>query len=202
MTKLGILQTNPSPVSCFPRLCLKFVSCFVLRISCFLLAYVLAAPDVSAQQRQGQQQPQQQPNQPAGLDALPEDRLMTELANRGLDTLLERAFVVNKVPKERQDGIRTLGALRELSDPRSKLTARERQDRIAKIVTGIEQALPGLNDPRLLMQQASVLLRFGVERDVNTLEYWGENPRTQSSLRPVAQVVVKLYDKAAKVAEK
>jgi len=115
---------------------------------------------------------------------------------------LERAFVVYKVPKEKQDGIRTLGALRELSDPKSKLTPRERLDRIGKIVGGIEQALPSMNDPKVLMQQASVLIKSGVERDVNTLEYWGENTKTQASLRPIAEVVVKLLDKASKAAEK
>ncbi|HEV2295582.1 MAG TPA: hypothetical protein VGR35_17165 [Tepidisphaeraceae bacterium] len=153
-------------------------------------------------QQQPSPQAQQQQGAPTGLDALSDDRLMTELANRGLEPLLERAFVVNKVPREKQEGIRTLIALRELSDPHARLTARERQERIGKIVGGIEQALPGMNDPRVLMQQASVLIKHGVERDVNTLEYWGENPRTQAALRPVAQVVVKLLEKAAAVAEK
>jgi hypothetical protein len=175
----------------------------LLLAACGFAIYSTPAP-LAAQQRAAAPAPQQQqqPAQPAGLDALPEDRLLTELANRGLDALLERAFVVNKVPKEKQDGIRTISALRELSDPKSKLSTRQRQERIGQIVSGIEQALPGMNDPRVLMQQASVLIKFGVERDVNTLEYWGENPRTQATLRPIAQVVVKLLDKASKSAEK
>jgi hypothetical protein len=166
----------------------------------FALTFPAAA--IAQQQAAAQQQAPQAQQQRAGLDALDEDRLLTELANRGLDSLLERAFVVYKVPKEKQDGIRTLGALRELSDPRSKLTPHERQDRVARIVGGIEQALPAMNDPKVLMQQASVLIKSGVERDVNTLEYWGENTRTQASLQPIAEVVIKLLDKAAKAAEK
>ena len=160
-----------------------------------------AAPFALAQQQRPAQGQQQQP-QPQGLDALSEDKLMTELANRGLEPLLERAFVVNKVPKERQDGIRTLIALRELADPRAKLTAKQKQERIAKIVAGIEQALPAMNDPRVLMQQASVLITHVNDRDVNTLEYWGENTRTQATLRPIAQTITKLLEKAAGSAEK
>ncbi|MGB7158243.1 MAG: hypothetical protein WBD40_09275 [Tepidisphaeraceae bacterium] len=172
----------------------------LLLAACGLAMCSTAAPATFAQQ---QQQPSAQaPQQQTGLDALPDDRLLSELANRGLDPLLERAFVINKVPKDKQDGIRTLVALRQLTDPKSKLTARQRQERIGQIVKGIEQALPGMNDPRTLMQQASVLIQFGVTRDVNLLEYWGENPRTQASLLPVAQTVVKLLDKAAVAAEK
>jgi tetratricopeptide (TPR) repeat protein len=59
-----------------------------------------------------------------------------------------------------------------------------------------------MNDPRVLIQQARVLIRHVLERDVNTLEYWGENPRTQAQLRPIAQTIVKLLDKASKAAEK
>jgi hypothetical protein len=35
-----------------------------------------------------------------------DERLMAELANRGLNTLLERAFEVSHVPVEKQQGIR------------------------------------------------------------------------------------------------
>jgi hypothetical protein len=177
----------------------------LLLVACgFAISSTPASIALAQQQRPaaGQQQQQQQQNQPAGLDALPEDRLMTELANRGLEPLLERAFIVNKVPKERQDGIRTLIALRELADPKSKLSARQKQERIEKIVRGIEQALPAMNDPRVLMQQAAVLITHVQDRDVNTLEYWGENPRTQGTLRPIAQTIVKLLEKAAASAEK
>ena len=48
----------------------------------------------------------------AGLDALSDDRLYTELADRGQTKLLERAFETNKVPPARQAGIRSLVALR------------------------------------------------------------------------------------------
>src|SRR4051812_4379848 len=65
---------------------------------------------------------------PSGLDALSDDRLMTELASRGLTTLLDRAFEINHVPKFEQEGRRSLLALQQLSDATTKLTARQRQD--------------------------------------------------------------------------
>lgn len=140
--------------------------------------------------------------QPKGLDALSDDRVYGELASRGLETLLERAFEANNVPQEQREGIRTLVALRELSNPNSKFSPRQRQEIVQRVVKGIEQALPAMTDPRVLMQQATTLIRYGVERDVNALEYWGENPRTQAGLRPIAETVVKILDKAAKEAQR
>jgi hypothetical protein len=136
-----------------------------------------------------------------GLASLDDQRLMAELASRGLDSLLDYAFTVNNIPTEQQAGIRTLLALRELTDPNVKLTARDRQDKVKQVVSGIERALPSLNDPKLLMQQASVLITSGVERDVNTLEYWGENPKTQAQLRPIVESVIKILNRAAEQAQ-
>jgi hypothetical protein len=130
-----------------------------------------------------------------GLDALGDDALMNELASRGLDSLLERAFEVNKVPEGERQGRRTLLALARLTDPNARLSAVQRQRLVAEIVAGIEKALPAISDPNLLMRQAFVLITQGAERDVNTLEYWGENPRTQASLGPVVQTVIKVLDR-------
>jgi hypothetical protein len=135
-----------------------------------------------------------------GLESLSDDRLISELATRGLTNLLDRAFEVNQVPPAQRDGMRTLVALRQISD--GKLTAAQRRDLIGKIAAGIEAALPSLTDPKTMMQQATVLLQYGVERDVNTLEYWGENPRTQAQVRPVVEAVSKLLDKTAVEAKK
>src|SRR5436305_14267792 len=135
-----------------------------------------------------------------GLDALSDDTLMAELAARDLNSLLDRAFDVDKVAPEKRDGIRTLSALHRLNDPKAKLTNKERQQLISDSVKGIEQALPKLNDPVVLMQQAVTLIQSGVEQQVNRLEYWGENPRTQGQLRPVVEAVTKILDKASESA--
>jgi hypothetical protein len=137
-----------------------------------------------------------------GLDALSDDALYGELATRGLDSLLERAFEVNHVPAEKRDGIRTIVALRKLADPTIKRTAGERAELLRTISAGIERALPAMNDPKVLMDQASLLAKTGVTANVNALEYWGENPRTQAELRPVAEAVIKLLDKCAAEAKR
>src|SRR4051812_49090258 len=137
-----------------------------------------------------------QPKSTEGLDSISDDELLDELASRGLDSLLDHAFTVNRVPPEKQSAIRTLIKLRELGDGTSKLNAQQRQKLVAEIVKGIDVVLPSMRDPKLMMRQAADLLAAGVERDVNTLEYWGENPRTQARLRPVVQTVVKLLERA------
>src|SRR5262245_15717334 len=69
-----------------------------------------------------------------GLDALSDEVLMNELASRGMTTLLDRAFEVNRVPRAEQEGRRSLLALRQITDKNAKLTARQRQELLAKVV--------------------------------------------------------------------
>jgi hypothetical protein len=135
-----------------------------------------------------------------GLAGMTDDALMQELSRRKLSSLLDRAFEVNRVEESKRDEIKTLMALSDLSDPDRTRTARKRQETVRQIVAGIEAALPHINDPRTLMENAAQLIVYGVERDVNTLEYWGENPATQAALRPVAETVVKILTKAAETA--
>src|SRR5215212_8308131 len=137
-----------------------------------------------------------------GLDALPEDRVISELANRGLDDLLDHALAKSEIPPARRQGLRAMMALRQLADPGAKLTPRQRADSIDRIVKGIEQALPGLDDPAALIDQARTLLAAGVERDINILEYWGEDRATQQRVRPVIHAVMKLFDRAASLAQR
>lgn len=144
--------------------------------------------------------PAQPTSQPQGLDALSEDRVYSELASRGLNKLLDRAFDANQVPQSLRDGVRALASLQRLAD--AKLTAAQRREMIARIADGIEQALPGINDPKALMAQASALIQFGAERDVNTLEFWGANAKTQAALKPIVLAAAKLLDKAASLSQK
>ena len=136
----------------------------------------------------------------AGLDSLGDDKLMDELAMRGLSNLLDRAFEVNKVPQPEQESRRAILALQTLSDPRKKLTTKQRQEMLSRIAAGIEQMLPTMHDPEALLAQAKVLIDQGESRDVNTLEYWGENLAVMSQLRPIAQAVGKMFDRAAELA--
>src|SRR5690348_9554647 len=64
---------------------------------------------------------------PAGLDSLNDQRLIADLANRGLNNLLDRALDVNKVPPTERDALKTLTALLQLNDPKARLTPQQRQ---------------------------------------------------------------------------
>jgi hypothetical protein len=48
--------------------------------------------------------------QPAGVDSLGEEPLLTELASRGLEDLLDRAFELDHIPADQQAAIRSLAA--------------------------------------------------------------------------------------------
>lgn len=134
---------------------------------------------------------------PGGLADFNDDALISELASRGLDSLLDRAFDVNNVPADRRAGVKAFGALRELTDKKKPPTIDRRQALIAQVVAGARTVLPTIKDPTKLTEYASLLLTEGVMREVNLLEYWGENPATQNRLRPMIRVVVEMLDKAA-----
>jgi hypothetical protein len=137
----------------------------------------------------------------AGLDSLSDEKLMNELATRGLSNLLDHAFEVNHVPLAEQESRRAILALQTLSDPTKKVSAQQRQQLLNKIAAGIEQMLPTMHDPEALLTQAKVLVDQGESRDVNTLEYWGENLSVMSQLRPIALAVGKMFDRAAELAQ-
>jgi hypothetical protein len=134
---------------------------------------------------------------PVGLDSLSDDRLLSDLALRGQTTLLERAFVVDKVPLEIQESLRAIAQLRA---PDPHRTPRQRQELARKAAIGAARSANLLGDPQTLIDLASLLLTDAAARDVNTLEYWGGNTTTQASLRPTAEAIIALLDKAASIA--
>ena len=170
---------------------------------------VLLAPAALAQQQQRQQPAQRTAPRTAyapaprggGLADFNDDALISELASRGLDSLLERAFEVNNVPPDRRAGIKAFGALRELTDKATPPTADRRAALISQFVAGARSVLPTQKDPAKLMEYATLLLAEGVTREVNLLEYWGDNPATQARLRPVIETVIAMLDKAAEEAD-
>lgn len=150
---------------------------------------------------------QVKPPAPGGLDSLPEERLYAELANRGMDLLLERAFELGGVKVEEREAVKSLAAIRELMGAGAAgLTARQRDDLIARVVSGMERNLAkspaqgGPKDAGLLMDQAETLIRVAVFKELNTLEYWGDTVQTRGRLRPVAGVVSRMLARTAELA--
>jgi hypothetical protein len=131
-----------------------------------------------------------------GLDGLSDDSLRVELASDELNTLLQRAFVVDQVPEDQRGPERAVIALRELAD--APLGAQDRQVRFRQIVAGIGQALPHINDPHVLLAAAAIVVKQAVDQDVNVLEYFGEDgaQTTKARLLPMVNTAVSLYQRA------
>lgn len=138
--------------------------------------------------------------QSAGLDSLSDDALMNELALRGMDALLDRAFEVNRVPRSEQGARRAVIAVTRLADKSVQLSAKERQTAIDNAIGSIDGVLRAIREPGTLMQLAGVLIDERVGTNVNLLEYWGANPTIMAQLRPAAEAVGKLYEQAYQTA--
>ncbi|HXE56259.1 MAG TPA: hypothetical protein VN541_24745, partial [Tepidisphaeraceae bacterium] len=100
-----------------------------------LIAALLASPAIA----------QTPAPSPGSLDSMGDNQLMNELADRGLDSLLDRYFEVHHTPEAERQAIKSTEALRDLNDP--KLTNSERQQRVRQVVDGINTLLPNLRDP-------------------------------------------------------
>ena len=142
---------------------------------------------------------QAQATQP-GLASLSDERLLNELAARGLSQLLDRAFEVNNIPAAEQEARRTMLALQQLADGKANFTRAQQQALLARVTSGIDAALPKMADPEAMMQQARVLIDAGATRQIDTLELWGDNLATRQALKPVARTIGALYDRAAEAA--
>jgi hypothetical protein len=137
------------------------------------------------------------------LDDLDDNRLMGELANRGMNGLLDYYFQKNNVPVQKQQEIRVLIALQHLDGPEfARKNAAERKAEIDDIVRGINAILPQINDTERLQRYAASLIRYGTLRQVNILAYWGESPKTQAALNPIAETVDKVLERAIAEAQK
>src|SRR2546423_12268379 len=85
-----------------------------------------------------------------GLNSISDDALISELAGRGQESLLDRAFDVNKTPAEPRAGLRAFGALRELGNRQKPPSAARRQALVGQLVAGARSVLPTLKDPAKL----------------------------------------------------
>ncbi|MDP9173079.1 MAG: hypothetical protein M3O30_04330 [Planctomycetota bacterium] len=137
---------------------------------------------------------------PAGLDALGDDALLTELAGRGLDDLLDQVFDADRTPADRRSVIRDIGALQRLSTDKTISDAR-REQILNRVAAGADSLIRAFgNDPELLTREARTIAEQGVDPQTGVLEYWGDSDAEKAHLRPLAQAAVQLYDQASKQA--
>lgn len=132
-----------------------------------------------------------------GLDAISDTALVEEMGRQGMEPLLDYYFTTHQVPEQAQATVRAMISIRRLLDPTAQIAAKARQEMVRRIVSGASSIVPTLKDPRQLMQLSSVLIKEGMEQKTNTMEYWGENPRSQAEVRPVADLVAQVLDQCA-----
>ena len=129
-----------------------------------------------------------------------DDKIIGELASRQLNSLLEYYFDKKNVPKE-QRAIVTLPAILERLFSAKNTSARERQEALAAVSAGIDRLLASMRNEEELANLAARLVMLGTANDVNLLEYWGDDPKIQSRLRPITEAIAKVYAKAITAAE-
>lgn len=136
----------------------------------------------------------------AGLDEVTDERLLNDLASRGLRTLLDRAFETNKTPDARRKSILARVALTEVRTGGATMPIEDKRKRIKTFVEGVDQLLPSMRDARALISDANTLITHGIEEDQHLLENFGENLGVQARLLPVANAVDKMLRKASEEA--
>jgi hypothetical protein len=135
---------------------------------------------------------------PTGLNSLTDDPLLNELASRGLSTLLDRAFDVDRVPPAQRKARLLLVAIGELGRP--DLTDAQKHVLIDAVLKRLDDALPLLADADSLYH-AGLQLDSVTANDVAMLEYWGALPALQGLVRPVAEAQINLWDRCRTLAD-
>jgi hypothetical protein len=122
-----------------------------------------------------------------------EDKLMGAMAAREMDGLLEYYFKKHNVPADKQAGVKSVAAWRELANP--KISVARRKQLLQDGVRGIKTFLESTRDTETLMTRAAQLIEYGMKNEINQIEYFGETPVRQSELNGPAEAVVQILDK-------
>lgn len=158
------------------------------------------APPLAAQDA-----PPPSPTSPQGLSSLDDDRVLTEIAGRGLEALLRHALEAKGVPDDERNALLAGIALSRLTGSET-ISQEERRQLVLDVTRNVDQMVTqnvsernAGSQAQLLMQQAQVLIDQGVGEEVRLLEYFGENPERRRYVRPVAEAVGKMLLRAAEL---
>lgn len=151
----------------------------------------------AAQQRPREAPPTTQP-EPQGLDALDEDRVMTEIAGRGMAELLKHAFDKSDVPEHRRRFLLARISLNRLQG-KQQLSTVERRELVRDVIANVQQTVEESKDAQLLFEQAQLLITRGVDEETRLLEYFGDNPSLREYLLPVTEGTALMLERAAQL---
>lgn len=151
----------------------------------------------AAQGRAREAAPATQP-EPQGLDALDEDRVMTEIAGRGLAELLKHAFDKSEVPEHRRRFLLARISLNRLQG-KQQLSTVERRELVRDVIANVQQTVEESKDAQLLFEQAQLLITRGVDEETRLLEYFGDSPSLREYLLPVTEGTALMLERAAQL---
>ena len=129
----------------------------------------------------------------ASAESAMEDKLMGAMAAREMDGLLDYYFKKHNVPAEKQAGVKSVAAWRELANP--KISVARRKQLLQDGVRGVKTFLESTRDTEMLMTRAAQLIEYGMKNEINQIEYFGETPVRQSELNGSAEAVIQILDK-------
>lgn len=128
-----------------------------------------------------------------------EDRLMSTLASREMDSLLNYYFEKHHITQERQDVIKSIVAWREMGNP--NVPPARRRQLITAGIKGLANFLNATRDTEALMNRAGQLIEYGMKGQINQIEYFGDSPTRQAELNDSAEAVMKILDKTIEECE-
>jgi hypothetical protein len=129
----------------------------------------------------------------SSADSAMEDKLMGAMASRQMDGLLEYYFKKHNIPADKQAGVKSVAAWRELGNP--KISVARRRQLLQDGVRGVKTFLESTRDTETLMTRAAQLIEYGMKNEINQIEYFGETPVRQSELNGPAEAVMQILDK-------
>lgn len=155
------------------------------------------------------QAPRQQPAAPAqqppttqaggrGLDALDNDRVLAEIASRGLDELLRHAIQKEQPGDGRRRALLARISLNRLQSD-TPLPTVERRILVRDVTDGMGEILAEIDDGHILFEQAQLLITRGVNEETRLLEYFGDNPKLREHLLPVTDAIAKMLERASDI---
>ncbi len=171
------------------------------RFTTALLAMLIAGSPALAQgrqSRQGQPRPATQADEARGLDALDDDRVLTEIAGRGLLELLRHAMDKEGVPEHRRRALLARISLNRLQAD-EPLSTTERRELVSEVIANVEQTVQEADDAQLLFEQAQLLIDKGVAEETRLLEYFGDNPELRAYLKPVTEGIAQMLTRATEL---
>ena len=149
----------------------------------------------------------QEAEQPTGLDALDDARVLSKVTELGLADLLRHAIEAEGIAPEEADVYLANIALTRLTGA-EQVPTEERQRLVTEVAAGadglVTREVPERDVARMagqMLSQARVLIDRGIGEEVKLLEYFGDNAERRRYVGQAADAIAKLLARSADLYE-